>query len=71
MPYLVYLFPEEDTAWTDAWENFESEVWFKSTSTFHLNDLLKDWKCSVVPDDLGYIEFETEKDALFFLLRWS
>lgn len=70
MSYLVNLFPKEDTAWTDAWENFEREVWFKSTD-FHLNNILKFWKCRVVPDDSGYIEFETEKDALFFLMRWS
>ena len=71
MSFQVNLFPEKDTIWTDAWENFETEVWFNSTSTFHLNDLLKDWKCKVVPGNSGYIEFETEKDALFFLMRWS
>lgn len=70
MAYLVYLFPEEDTVWTNAWENFEREAWFKSKE-FYLNNLLKPWKCHVVPDDSGYIEFETEKDALFFLMRWS
>lgn len=70
MAYLVYLFPEDDTCWTDAWENFESEVWFQSKD-YHLNNLLKPWKCQLVPDDGGYIEFETEKDALFFLMRWS
>lgn len=67
MPYLVDLFPEEDTVWTDAWENFEREVWFKSSGC-KLNTLLEPWKCRTVPPG---IEFETEKDALFFLLRWS
>lgn len=66
MPYLVDLFPEEDTVWTDAWENFEREVWFKSGCK--LNTVLKPWKCRTVSPG---IEFETEKDALFFLLRWS